>query len=75
MINPKRFIFYLDKETSRQLCGGSGLPQNPGFDAIVQNLEGGGSVVITRQAYQEIGGFDEKFIGWGGRTTNSGKGP
>jgi GT2 family glycosyltransferase len=23
-------------------------------------------VVITRQAYQQIGGFDENFIGWGG---------
>jgi GT2 family glycosyltransferase len=35
-------------------------------ETIVQNLEGGGSVAIIREAYERIGGMDESFIGWGG---------
>ncbi|MGH8106448.1 MAG: galactosyltransferase-related protein, partial [Arenimonas sp.] len=35
-------------------------------ESIMQNSEGGGSIAITRKAYEEIGGFDESFIGWGG---------
>ena len=33
---------------------------------IVQNLEAGGSVAITRAAYERVGGLDEGFVGWGG---------
>ena len=32
---------------------------------VVQNLDGG-SIVVRRDAYDAIGGFDESFIGWGG---------
>ena len=35
-------------------------------EVIVQNLEGGGSVATTREAFESIGGMDESFIGWGG---------
>ena len=35
-------------------------------DYIVQNLEAGGSMAITKEAYFRIGGMDEEFIGWGG---------
>ena len=47
----KRFIFYLDEH---------GL-----IEHVVQNNHGG-SVAITREAYDAIGGFDEGFVGWGG---------
>jgi hypothetical protein len=33
---------------------------------IVQNLEAGGSMAITRDGYRRIGGMDESFVGWGG---------
>ncbi len=68
-INLKRFIFYLDAEASERLLE---LPQIehslPSFPVrrIVQNLEAGGSVIITREAFETIGGMDEKFLGWGG---------
>jgi hypothetical protein len=66
VVNPKRFIFYLSEEHSKQLFEGrSGLCGDPP-EAIVQNLEGGGSIAITRQAYADIGGLDESFVGWGG---------
>ena len=32
----------------------------------MQNLEGGGSVGIDREAFFSLGGFDEAFVGWGG---------
>ena len=32
----------------------------------MQNALGGGSIGVTRDAYQQIGGMDETFIGWGG---------
>ena len=65
VINLKRFIFYLAK---RDGPGGlfawdeQGLP----MDAVIENLEAGGSVAITREAFEAIGGFDEDFVGWGG---------
>jgi hypothetical protein len=48
----KRFTFY--------------LPENDGGRiTIVQNLRGA-SIAAARDAYWEIGGFDEEFVGWGG---------
>jgi len=48
----KRFIFYLSAEGR--------------IASIAQNLGAGLSVVADRVAYENIGGFDEAFIGWGG---------
>jgi len=61
----KRFIFYLNEaDTSAMLSGdmslGDGTPER-----VLQNAKGG-SLAITRQAYWELGGFDEAFVGWGG---------
>jgi hypothetical protein len=47
----KRFVFYLDPETR--------------VESVIQNVRGG-SIAITREAYEAIGGFDESFVGWGG---------
>src|ERR1043165_4445529 len=47
----KRFLFYLRADGT--------------LETIVQNAQGG-SVVAARDAYWEIGGFDESFVGWGG---------
>lgn len=66
VINLKRFVFYLKKQHSlRVFSQGASLNEEPP-ETIVQNLEGGGSVAIDRDAYFAIGGFDEQFIGWGG---------
>jgi hypothetical protein len=50
-IDLKRFIFYLDQ---RRVC-----------TSVMQNARGG-SVAVTREAFDAIGGFDEGFVGWGG---------
>lgn len=66
VVNPKRFIFYLNRSHSNRL-----LAREIGYDsepaeAIVQNLEAGGSMAIISDAYHSIGGMDEGFTGWGG---------
>ncbi|MCP9927903.1 glycosyltransferase family 2 protein [Cyanobium sp. CH-040] len=65
-VNPKRYVFYLcERHTVAVLEKSAALDAWPA-ESIVQNLEAGGSVAITRQAYWEIGGMDEDFEGWGG---------
>lgn len=66
VINPKRFIFYLGKDHSERIMTSKGILLDTSPDSVVQNLEAGGSVAITRKAFFAIGGFDETFIGWGG---------
>jgi hypothetical protein len=66
VVNPKRFIFYLNREHSKQLLSGRADYDSQPPEAIVQNLEAGGSMAITLDAFEEIGGMDEGFTGWGG---------
>ncbi len=66
-VNLKRFVFYLDESTSLAIMSrpDCSLDTAPPLE-IVQNLEAGGSVAITTEAYRSIGGMDEEFQGWGG---------
>lgn len=66
VVNLKRFVFYLNREDSNSVminCRELGK-YRPEY--IVQNLEAGGSIAITKRGYLEIGGMDEEFVGWGG---------
>ena len=66
VMNLKRFIFYLSEAHSAAvMTGRKPLAAKPP-ETIVQNLEAGGSLAITREAYFALGGFDESFVGWGG---------
>ncbi len=66
VVNLKRFIFYLTQQhTQAVLHRGAGL-LDAAPSSIVQNLEGGGSVAISREGFDRIGGMDESFVGWGG---------
>jgi len=62
-VDLKRFTFYLPEDETRRIFDGGAL--RPAPSAIVQNLRGA-SIAATREAYWEIGGFDEEFVGWGG---------
>jgi hypothetical protein len=53
-IDLKRFMFYVSREDIGEV------------ERVVQNSPGGGSVAVDRKAYDEIGRFDESFVGWGG---------
>jgi len=71
VINPKRFIFYLNAVHSHNLLSSTTQLTDAAYlqqpaEVIVQNLEAGGSLAITASAYSAIGGMDESFVGWGG---------
>jgi hypothetical protein len=59
----KRFTFYLPEETTARFFGGA--PLRPAPSTVVQNLQGA-SIVASKRAYFDAGGFDESFVGWGG---------
>ncbi|MDM8553603.1 galactosyltransferase-related protein [Desulfococcaceae bacterium HSG7] len=66
VINLKRYIFYMNQGNSDKITSFSKIDLRNAPETIIQNLEAGGSIAITKQAYFNIGGFDESFIGWGG---------
>ncbi|MBG9389067.1 galactosyltransferase-related protein [Caenimonas aquaedulcis] len=66
VVNLKRFIFYLGEEHSRSLAASPHGLFAAAPVSIMQNAEGGGSIAITREAFDAIGGMDESFVGWGG---------
>lgn len=66
VVNLKRFGFYLSESHTREIfTGRSAITDHPP-ESIMQNLLGGGSIAITREAYLRIGSMDEGFVGWGG---------
>jgi hypothetical protein len=62
-VDLKRFTFYLNEKRTKHVFDGAPLRPSPA--TVVQNLQGA-SIVAARNAYFEIGGFDESFVGWGG---------
>ncbi len=66
VVNLKRFIFYLNERHSALVFKDLAELEKHAPESILQNSEGGGSIAITKKAYESIGGFDESFIGWGG---------
>lgn len=65
VVDLKRFVFYLGENSGslRPALAGTGRLR---VETVIQNLRGGGSVAVTREAFEAIGGFDEAFVGWGG---------
>ncbi len=51
-----RFLFYMR---------GTEIAFDAPPERVVQNTQGG-SIVARRDAYFDIGGYDEEFVGWGG---------
>ena len=65
-LNTKRFVFYLSEEDTKRVQTSLESINSSVPLYIVQNLEAGGSMAITKEAYFDIGGMDEDFVGWGG---------
>lgn len=65
-INLKRFVFYLDEGTTRSVLNHQDATPHICFESITQNLQGGGSIGASKDSFFDIGGFDERFVGWGG---------
>ncbi len=62
-IRPIRLLFHLGEQESRNWIRGDHCPGN--IDFIQQNNPGL-STAVLRSVYWEIGGHDERFVGWGG---------
>lgn len=60
----KRFTFYLTEDATRDVFA-TGVVRTDVASTIVQNLTGA-SIAVAKDAYLDIGGFDESFVGWGG---------
>jgi hypothetical protein len=65
VIDLKRFIFYLTQQHTEKILNSDILDLN-GFPEVVENLQAGGSLAVSKDVYFSLGGFDESFIGWGG---------
>lgn len=65
VLNLKRFIFYLSSQSNSVLKADTQV-NHTSVDVVIENAEAGGSIAISREAYDAIGGFDESFVGWGG---------
>lgn len=66
VVHLHRFLFCLDELSTKQtliMQGGIDLHRPP--ERVRQNWKGG-TLAITKQAFFQIGGFDERFTGWSG---------
>jgi hypothetical protein len=62
-IRPHDRLWNLNKAQT-QLAGTKG-PQAVRLTPRASKLLGGGLLVVSRQAWDRVGGYDERFIGWG----------
>ncbi len=65
VIDLKRFLFELSREQSLTAQAGRLDGLSGPLVRVLQNARGG-TLAVERQAFCEIGGFDESFVGWGG---------
>jgi hypothetical protein len=70
VLDLKRFIFYMDEESTRRAFASGRLDRAMHIESVVQNLTAGGTMAVSRTAYDAIGGYDESFYGWGGHDTD-----
>ncbi len=64
VVDLKRFVFYLGEADTTTLFNRHHL-EGLTPESVTHNLQGG-TIAATRDALEEIGGFDESLIGWGG---------
>jgi len=55
----------LNELASAQLCESPGDPIGSTFDQVIHNSGSMGCVAISRESFQQVGGFDESYVGWG----------
>jgi hypothetical protein len=71
---PHRYVYRLGKNSSRKvLDGDEPVARRDGCDRRPYlGPPGGGIVVLTRDAYETVGGIDPRFLGWGGEDVSFG---
>ena len=64
-VRPIRFLFLLDERSSQTVMQTGGMQDLKKIEQVKQNFPGL-STAILRDTYLELGGHDERFVGWGG---------
>jgi hypothetical protein len=60
---PHDWRWMLNKQASLKLAQQG--PKTPGHGDLAKMWAGGGALVIHREAWEKVGGFDESYVGWG----------
>lgn len=60
----QRFLFYLSRSATERTSGQNQIDVDPP-ESILQNWKGG-TIALRKDAFFQIGGFDEGFVDWGG---------
>jgi hypothetical protein len=63
-VRPSRFNFHLDQASTRRLVESRSAGPEPRLEAVVQNNPT--PMAVRRKTYWDVGGHDERFVGWGG---------
>ena len=63
IIKPFNTIFHLDEEDSKKYIDGPDFELKEG--SLHSDYFGKYSLIVNMDIFNEIGGFDEKFVGWG----------
>lgn len=74
IVKPYVRLFDLDEAESRRVRNGEfdWVPERPTSGAVDRETQGefppfaGGAMMMTRPVYDRMGGWDERFVGWGG---------
>jgi hypothetical protein len=66
VVFPQRFLFYLPQDATDQILRSGELALKGVVPEIVKQNWTGGTLAITKDAYERVGGFDESFTGWTG---------
>jgi hypothetical protein len=61
----QRFLFYLSRKATSLVESNDSLDWRCTPAQVFQNFKGG-TIAIRRQAFFDLGGFDEGFVDWGG---------
>jgi hypothetical protein len=61
----QRLLFYLDEASTQRVMQSGSLPSDLTPVRVFQNWKGG-TIAVEREAFFELGGFDEGFVDWGG---------
>jgi hypothetical protein len=60
-----RFLFFLNERGTQGVCETRSVRTEDAPLQVMQNATGG-TLAVERDAYFEVGGHDEAFLGWGG---------
>jgi glycosyltransferase involved in cell wall biosynthesis len=64
-VHLQRFLFCLGSTDTQDLLSAGVLARNVTPERVRQNWQGG-TLAIRKDAFEKIGGYDERFVGWGG---------